>query len=195
MILSDSFFVWPYGEDLEPAISDITPILENSVLSHWIGANGSGDLAEFIALLCRTYQVSPWWVILSGQREQSIFTRPDLPINVSDAWLGYVGQDVGRATLPAYYGLYAQVVRMVSQTAWYMAMLQTTSFPDWRLRDQSLRFIKGTSIKTENNGEWNPRQVNTLSEWVQLQYTPHEMVLLTNWQIAQERIPAKFLGA
>ncbi len=195
--LPSKFFFWPYAHDLQPAITELRPAFLKSVLAPWCKPNPAGDLVEFVALLCRIWNVNPWWIVVSGQREQSIFTRKDLPESVAAAWLGYVGVDVGRVQRPGYYGLFAQVERCVAQTAWYMNSLPTAAWPEHAQKDKSLRYRQGAKLKLERGGIWAMEEICEMGDWVQLEYTPHpELVLPKNFQYALERgVPAKYLEA
>ncbi len=211
MSLPGKFFLWPYAHDLQPAIDELRPVFLRSVLAPWCGlapdlnenavekaihdtARLSGDLVEFIALLCRVWDVNPWWIVVSGQREQSIFTRNDLPMKVAAAWLGYVGQDKGRTTLPAYYGLYAQVERAVQQAAWYMNVLPDASWPEHSQKDHSLRYTPGATLLLEREGKWKSEPITNAGDWIQLEYTPHpDEVLPKNLEYAKMLVPEKYL--
>lgn len=194
-MLTEGFFPWPYGEDLGPAIADLKPLFLNSPLAVWANPNPAGSIVEFICLLCREWNVNPWWIVVSGEREQSIFTRKDLPPQAAAAWLGYVGQDQGRIALPGYYGLFAQLERMVPQTAWYLNLLPDCAWPEHANKDHDLRFVKGGMIKVKQaDGSWLPTAVNDAGLWAQYQYTPHVETPGVNWRCAQKLVPSKFLG-
>ena len=127
-MLPDKFFLWPYsGDGLAEAIADLNPVFSKSkLLKGWLGNPFPGDLVEYLALACRNRNVNPWWLVVSGEREQSIFSREpvssDVDLRAVEAWLGVVGQDVGRALLPGYYGIYTQVARFTEVTAWLMGI-------------------------------------------------------------------------
>lgn len=198
MTLPGKFFFWPYAEDLQPCIDELRPLFQESVLWPWCApgppAGIAGDLVEFIALLCRTWDVSPWWLVVSAQREQSLWSygkNDVLPPHVAQAWLGYVAQDVGRTTRPAYFGLYTQVERMVAQTAWYMNHLPDDAWPEHAQKNHALRYSPGGIIHMAD-GTADKTDLD-MPSWVQWQYTPHTPILEDNWNDAQGRVPAKYL--
>ena len=197
MNLSAEFFEWPFGQDLGPAIDELMPIFQASVLKPYAQPNPSGNIVELIALLCREWGINPWWVVISGQREQGIFTRSDLPLDVSNAWLGYVGQDQGRSKLPGYYGLYTQLERMVPQTAWYLGKLPIEAWAEHADKNLDLRFKPGMEISImQPDGTWKNEVIDDAGLCVQYQYTPHYQTPHENLGCALEvKVPVKYLNA
>jgi len=190
-MLDAKFFLWPYpGVDLNEAINKISPMLQKSALGIYIDDPSiGGNLAEYIALVCRNWNINPAWVMVSAQREQSTLTTPaaDFKRSARAAWLGFVGQDVGRTTKPGYYGVYTQVERCCEQTAWLHGTEANGKWPPYlRAAKESRRFYPGVSLNIERNGSPVKYYPKDAGEYVQLKYTPHWAVLDTNESIAEK---------
>lgn len=194
-MLSDKFFLWPYaGISLEPAIAEMTPLLLKSGLSRFMGQSDGGNLAEHIALQCRTWNVNPWWLLVSGQREQSVLGKPALDKKAADAWLGVVGQDVGRTTNPGYYGVYTQVARACEVTAWLLGKEDSRKWPEYlRTKKEAPRHRIGLKLSIEKEGTQFDYMPLSAGEYLQLAYTPHYKVLALNETLAGKWAPAKYL--
>lgn len=205
-MLKDSFFYWPYGDSLRPAIEELTPLFRRSALADYVDleTNPAGDIVEHIALVCREWNVNPWWLVISGQREQSIFGS-GVALNAAKlAWLGFVGQDVGRSSLPGYYGVFTQVERCVPQSAWLLGQHPRIAWPDYvRAGKTTQRFQPGIRIKVEQShldgnkivpGPWEIMTIQTAADYLQLAYTPHLHILEYNNNLAKKWVPAKYLS-
>ena len=197
-MLPNKFFLWPYeGDSLDQAIADLTPLFSQSGLSLWMTSEGisplTGDIVEFVALLCREWNVSPWWLITSAQREQSAMSNMHLDTKATVAWLGVVNADVGRTTAPGFYGVYAQVARFVETTAWLLGVEPSDKWPEYvRTRKTAPRYQLGRALDVEKNGATISVVPLSAGDFMQLAYTPHYDVLRVNEQIARERTPASF---
>lgn len=218
-MLPDKWFLWPYDTDsLRPCIADIEPILKNSGMAYWTRCI-HGNLAEYIALVCRQWNVSPFWLLVSAQREQSVLGTPGmeeaalkgdydeaapnrdsrkLEAKELAAWLGAVGQDIGRTKLPGWTGVYMQVERLADITAWAMGVEPSEKWPEYlRTRKTVPRYNPGLKVDVTTTG--NPRDpkiqhpVCSRGEYVQLCYTPHLVVLEKNEGLARRWTPAKYL--
>lgn len=198
--LDAQWFLWPYpGVDLQAAVDMMYPLLAKSALGLWVtDPSIGGNLAEFIALTCRNWNVNPAWVMVSAQREQSTLTTKseDFKKSSRNAWLGFVGQDVGRTAKPGYYGVYTQVERCCEQTAWLRGAEHRLHWPYYVLKAKSAeRWAPGVKISVEGvpdpktglsvKGRWSPYQPEDAGEYIQLAYTPHWDVLATNEKIAE----------
>lgn len=194
-MLPDKVFIWPYpGDSLEAAVGDIKPLLEKSSLVQFLDSP-SGDLAEFIALECRAWNISPWWVLVSMQREQSALTAPSLTRKALDAICGFVGEDVGRVALPGYYGVYQQVQRLCEQTAWLLGIEDSAKWPIyWRTKKTVKRWRIGLSLSVEQpDGTWKDQMPVSRGEYLQLAYTPHYQTTTINERIAHQIVPLRYL--
>lgn len=207
-MLPDKFFLWPYeGDSLVQCVKDVTPILARSGLAGYLRdadpptpANHddqllrcAGDIAEFIALNCREWNVSPWWVLTSMQREQSALTTLTLTESALKAVLGVVNADVGRTTNPGYYGIFAQVTRCVETTAWLLGVESALKWPEYvRTRKSAPRYQIGKAISVETAGVWKDLVPLSAGDFMQLCYTPHYDVLRANELDARKITPLNF---
>ena len=208
MPIRDKFFLWPYELGLETAVDELTPVLEKTGLRRFLHPVGdeslvTGNLAEFIAFECRTWNVNPWWLMICAQREQSLLGRgkEDLargekpkPLSVSAeiAWLGLVGQQDGRARVPGYYGVYQQVSRCAEQTAWLMGVEPAEHWPELVRTGKAAprwRIGRKLSIQDRATGAWDFVTPQNMSEWVQYSYTTTKGVVQKNEQILQAWVP------
>lgn len=192
-MLTKNFFLWPYKENsLQPAVDDLYPVLTKSALSPWLNTS-DGNLAEHIALVCRLWNVNPWWIMVTGQREQSTLgTLPEnFKLSAKQAWLGFVGQDVGRVTRPGYYGIYTQIQRCCEQTAWLLGEEPASKWPKY-ITKTTPRFRAGMKMTIERNGYQRTYYPPDAGFYVALAYTPHYQVLSTNYLIAKRYVPMKY---
>lgn len=218
-MLPDKWFLWPYGTDsLRPAIADIEGFLKNSGMKYWVRSI-HGNLAEYIALECRNWNVSPFWVLVTAQREQSVLgvagldeaalkedydaaapNRDSRKLEPKElaAWLGCVGQDVGRTRLPGWTGVYPQVVRCCEITAWALGLEPSEKWPEYvRVSKSVPRYNPGLKLPVTTTG--NPADpkiqyaVLSRGEYAQLCYTPHLPVLAKNEAFARKFTPVKYL--
>jgi len=195
-VLTEKFFYWPYPTNsLRPGIAELTPVFKGTPLEKYLGEDcETGDIVAHIVLVCRKWNINPWWVVVSGQREQSTFGRKEWDLTAAKAWLGYVGRDKGRSTFPGYYGIYTQIERCVIQTAWYLNKMSVLSWPDYEKMSPWMRYRVGAKLEVEKDGVWDKnRVICDGGEWAQLVYTPHDKALHKNWQIAQDLVPAHYL--
>lgn len=213
-MLKDTFFTWPYPDDsLTQCIADLRPLFDKSGVAayerNWDGKilpppatveekllRGAGDIVEFVALLCREWNISPWWLVVSAQREQSSMSTATMDLSALHAWLGVVNSDVGRTSNPAYYGVYAQVVRFVETSAWLLGVEDSKKWPEYvRSRKTAPRYRIGLSLDgvEKLDGTNGPVLPISRGDFLQLAFTPHEKVLRVNEGIALDRVPAKFL--
>jgi hypothetical protein len=193
-MLPDRFFLWPYpGVSLEPAIAEIRPVLEKSGLGQFVRSL-NGDLAEYIALECRNWNINPWWLLVSAQREQSTLGGEPMRPEAMNAWLGVVGQDVGRSANPGYYGIFPQVARCVEISAWLLGKEPPEHWPAYaRTRKEAKRWRVGLKIPIEKDGKPFDYLPVSAGEYLQLAYTPHYTVLATNEQLARRWAPSQYL--
>ncbi len=208
-MISDKFFLWPYGMSLVPAIEYLKPLLDKSPLLKQLDdpAIVVGPLSDQIAIICRQWNINPAWVVVCFQREQSLIDGTHTPAQAVGALrkaTGFVGQDVGTAALPGYYGVSLQVYRCVEQSAWLLGREPSDC---WRqqIRTQRTvaRFRPGLRVRVQNvpadiitgprdNQNWADYAPITASEFLQLSYTPHWEVLDTNEALAK-KYGAQFL--
>ena len=194
-MIRDKFFTWPYGNDLSVPTAELYPVLSKCALKKYLQPEGAeamvtGNLAEFISLECRNWNINPWWVMISAQREQSCLTAQELSTPASLAWLGFVGQDIGRKSAPGYYGIYPQVSRFVEQCAWLLGVEPSEKWPEYqRTRKQAARFRLGLKIPVEKDGQQIELVPQFAGEYLQLAYTPHTKVLETNELIYRRWVP------
>ena len=208
-MLKDAFFRWPWEMSLVPAVEYMKPIfLASPELARYETDPKEGPLSEYIALICRQWDISPAWVLVSLQREQSLLTKKceteEARVKALKAASGFVGRDVGRADLPGYYGIRAQVYRCVEQTAWNMGIIGSDCWREWlRTRKTVNRYRPGIRLKVEGVPEsiiclnkdaqgWGDYAPITAGEYMQLSYTPHWHVLKANEDIAK-KFAAQFI--
>jgi hypothetical protein len=207
-VLPDKLFLWPYGgASLEQAIADLTPVLAKSCIGKQFGAPGPyGSMVEFIALTCRNHNINPWWLMVSAEREQSSLSAKEMDQKALVAWLGVVGQDVGRTSMPGYYGLYTQVVRFCEVSSWLLGVESALGWPEYyRTTKEAPRYQLGKPVNVGTEGckksdgtpyapgvrlDWVPA---SRGEYLQLMFTPHLKVLAVNEIIAKTWVPPKFL--
>ncbi len=188
--LTEKFFYWPYSIELTQAVEDIYPVLKKSALNPWLDpATSNGNLAEYIALTCRLWNINPGWVLVTAQREQSALTTlPGLFRNWSkNAWLGFVGQDVGHVTRPGWYGVYTQVQRCVPQTAWLLGDKNENAWSPFK--PATSRYYPGVRLGIEKDGQQVDYYADDAGVYTQLAYTPHWKVLESNYKIAKNHLP------
>jgi hypothetical protein len=158
-------------------------MLQKSALGIYVNDPSiGGNLAEFIALVCRNWNINPDWIMVSAQREQSTLTKKseDFPQSARAAWLGFVGQDIGRTSKPGYYGVYTQIERCCEQTAWLLGFEDEKKWPEYvRKAKSTQRFRPGAGVMVEGK-KVCPSDAGI---YVMLQYTPHMEVLNTNNKI------------
>lgn len=209
-MLPDKFFLWPYqGDSLEQAIADILPLLAKSGLAGYLRDKDTtpptvqdelylrcaGDIAEFIALNCREWNVSPWWILTSMEREQSALTQTVLSESALKAVCGVVNADVGRTTNPGYYGIFAQIVRCVETAAWLLGVESALKWPEYvRTRKSTPRWSVGKAVEIEQDGVQKSFIPLSAGDFMQLQYTPHFKVLQVNEIIARKITPLQFFS-
>lgn len=194
-MLPDRFFLWPYtGDSLQAGIDDIRPVLEKSGLASYLGSL-EGDLAEFVVLTCREWNISPWWVLVSMQREQSALTTPSLSRQALEAICGFVGVDEGRAALPGYYGVYMQVQRLCEQSAWLLGFEDSLHWPlYWRTKKDTKRWRIGATVSVQQpDGTWKEQITASRGEYLQLMYTPHYQTPGVNEILANKFVPLRYL--
>lgn len=199
-MLPDAFFTWPYpGDGLDEAISDLKSLFLKSLLSPYVDNMFTGDIVAHVALECRNRNVSPWWLVTSGEREQSAFSKvpvtADLALRALQAWLGVVGQDVGRTSLPGYYGAYTQVTRFCEVTDWLLGVESALAWPEYyRTRKTAPRYQLGKTLPVKGmDGLQVVYQPLSRGDYLQLAYTPHLKVLQVNEELARKYTPTKFL--
>ena len=190
-MLDAKWFVWQWDQvDLRPAIDKIYPLLAKSALDIYVtDPTIGGNLAEYIALVCRNWNINPAWILLSGEREQSTLSThfDDFKQSSRMAWLGFVGQDVGRTTKPGYYGVYTQVERCCEQTAWLLGIESRNKWAPYALAAKSSeRYFPGVFLMIERDGAQVKYYPSDAGEYVQLSYTPHWDVLETNEKIQKD---------
>jgi hypothetical protein len=197
IVLTGKFFPWPYpGVDLQQGKAELQGLFDRSALGVYSDPGLGGNLCEFVLYVCRLWNVNPWWVVVSGQREQSTFKTDPMAFTRSArvAWLGFVGQDVGRIVRPGYYGVYTQVERCVAQTAWMMGIEPDEKWPAYERRAKVVdRYYPG--LIANIGGSVGVRTFHDMGEYVQLAYTPHLEVLETNMRIARDtvKVPPQYL--
>ena len=194
-MLPDRFFTWPYpGDDLRAGIDEIRPTLAKSGLAMYLGGP-EGDLAEYIVLTCRSWNINPWWVLVSMQREQSALTTPSLSRRELDAICGFVGVDEGRAAMPGYYGVYMQVQRICEQSAWLMGYEDSLKWPMyWRTKKSTKRWRIGLPVSVQQpDKQWKDQITASRGEYLQLAYTPHWDTLAKNELLAHTHAPLRYL--
>lgn len=181
-------------------------MLLTSGLAPWVRCK-EGNLAEVIALECRSWNINPWALMLAAQREQSALTTAKLEDKALVAWLGVVGQDVGRTDSPGFLGIYLQVARACETMTWLLGKEPSEKWPIyWRTRKTSPRYRIGRTLKVEGapvikDGRLVPGTPGVIvdympvsaGEFMQLAYTPHWKVLATNEQLAGTHIPLRYL--
>lgn len=216
-MLRDKFFLWPYeNESLAQAVAELTPILAKTPLNRFLGPVPpavkmvTGGLAEFMALVCRSWNINPFWLIVCAQREQGMLEKlaglAEGPVAAEIAWLGVVGQDVGRTTNPGYLGVYTQVERACEVTAWLLGpdlkaqngkepAYPSDRWPEYyRTRKQAARFRLGMTIPiVDKAGAQVSYTPQAAGEYAQLAFTPHLQVLDSNDKIALKFVPARRL--
>lgn len=209
-MLPDKCFLWPYaGDGLEECIADIRPLLERSALSWYLRdkdmpddpltpsgvmLRSAGDVAEYIALECRFWNVSPWWVLTRMQGEQSAIKTSSLPQHALEAVCGVVNGDGPRTKNPGFYGVFAQIQRCCEVTAWLLGVEPSNKWPEnIRSRKQAPRYTLGAQAKVKKD-DGTVIEVTPLSrgDWMQLQYTDWASVLRKNEGIYRELTPLKF---
>lgn len=200
-MIPDKFFTWQWAQSLQPCIDYLAPIFKAAPeLAKYERDTQAGKLSEHCALVLRHFRQGPGWLVVSLQREQSLLTR-DFGTDAAgrekalQAATGFVGQDVGRSTLPGYYGLYNQVFRCVEQTAWLFGKISSNCWDeDLRTVKTTTRWRPGVKLKVQmvpgaygaDKGRWEDYTPLTGGEYLQLAYTPHKEVLETNEKIAKK---------
>lgn len=207
-MLPDKLFFWPYeGDSLQPAIDELTPVLLKSGLSKYVACK-EGNLAEYIALECRFWNINPWALMIAAQTEQSALTTPDLSDKALVAWLGVVGQDVGRTTNPGFLGIYMQVQRACEVMAWLLGVETPYKWPTYlSSRKQAPRYLLGRKLQVEGAptmvaGKLTPGKEGVIvdympvsaGQYMLLAYTPHWKVLAAKEAAANKFVPLKYLS-
>lgn len=206
-MIPDKFFTWPWAMSLQPAVDYLHPLFEAAPDLKAFEENlEAGSLSGYTALVCRQWNISPAWVAVSLQREQSLLTAEHAAgkLKALEAASGFVGQDSGRVDRPGYYGVYDQVYRCVEQTAWLLGVLppecwreliRTSGRPArWRpgikleggVEGLPPTLILGASTTHQDGSIWSEYTPLTAGEYVQLMYTPHWHVLAANETIAKQ---------
>ena len=207
-MISDRFFAWPYELDLSLAVEELSKVLEKTAFRRFLhpvdnSPMVTGNLAEFMALECRNWNVNPWWLLICAQREQSLLGkgRDDLaaggspkPLSVAaeQAWLGLVGAQDGRMNRPGYYGVYMQVSRAAEQTAWLMGVEPSEKWTEQvRTGKEASRFRIGRQIEIQDRAtrQWEKITPQSMSEFVQYSYTTTKGVLSVNDSIMRTWVP------
>jgi hypothetical protein len=121
------------------------------------------------------------------------------PVSAETAWLGVVGQDVGRTTKPGYLGVYTQVERACECTAWLLGVEPSEKWPEYaRTAKGTPRWLPGRKLtildKDPATGkpsfEYTPQ---SRGEYMVLAYTPHMRILDVNVEIAKRLVPVSRL--
>lgn len=206
-MISDKFFLWPWGMSLTPALDYLKPILAKSPLLKQLDDPDIvvGPLSDQIAIICRQWNINPAWILVCFQREQSLLNgthTPEQAVRALKAATGFVGQDIGRAVLPGYYGVGLQVYRCVEQSAWLLGKEPSDCWREMiRTSGRRTRWRPGVKVESgveglpeelklgkkwiSNNEAWAEYTPINGSEFLQLSYTPHWEVLETNERIAK----------
>ncbi len=192
MPLLDKHILYP--DDLAPAevVAKIQAVLRRAKANQDLWLDEKMDWENFIFRAAFEWGVNPAWILVSLQRERSLFGQEG-DAHDFDFAEGFVGRDEPGTTNERWNGLPTQIFLAARGTGWLTGRGESFG---WRegLRSKGVaRWQPGRANKVQlfnddhSNGE--NHLCTTVAEFVQLSYTPHLKVLAVNQTILGQWAP------
>jgi len=186
-MIPDSLLLYPDTLDPRDIVSRVRACLAKAEYNKDVWCDPRMDWQNYIQRVCWEYGIHPAMVLVSLQRERSLFGQ-QADERDFDFALGVVGQDAPGTTNERWNGLPNQILLGARTMAWLAGIGPEANF-GFRpgLYPNAARWVDGgpNEVKLYTAYKWDGRlhPATTRSEYAQLCFTPHLEVLETNEQI------------
>ncbi len=201
MALEDKHILYPDHLVPPDVVARIQAVLNRAKANKAIWLDEKMDWENFIFRTCFEWGINPAWVLVSLQRERSLFGQEGDERDFDFAQ-GFVGQDAPGTANTRWNGLPTQIFLAARGAGWLSGRgegfgwrpgLRSAGVRRWQEGKENTVQLLGAdhqAAKDPKTGKVLPPHVcGSVAEYIQLMYTPHLEVLGVNQSILSQWAP------